>query len=158
MRFSKKVKKIARFNQTTTMRKRRTCTIIGNSGVLLDSRCGHLIDSSDLVIRMNLALFGGEFASDVGSKVTLMTLNSDQYRNLMNCTRNYGNITLDELPLLCRELLTSFSRMNGSILWYFGSVAHNNRLKTALAVLRDFYNLHFGFAYSPAELKSQVKK
>ncbi|XP_071494345.1 alpha-2,8-sialyltransferase 8B-like [Diadema antillarum] len=140
------------------MAEKRTCAIIGNSGVLLHSRCGHLIDSSDLIIRMNLALFGGEFASDVGSKVNLMTLNSEQYRHLTYCTDNYGNITLDGLPHVCWKLLRSLSRMNGSILWYFGSMAQNNRLKTALAVFRNFYNLHFGFAYSPAELKGQVKK
>ncbi|XP_071494352.1 alpha-2,8-sialyltransferase 8B-like [Diadema antillarum] len=140
------------------MNDRRTCAIIGNSGVLINSRCGHLIDSIDLVIRMNMALFGGEFAPDVGSKISLMTLNSGQYRNLTNCTQNYGNITLDRLPSLCREMLTSLVRMNGSILWYFGAVAHNNHMKAVLAVLRDFYNLHFGFAYSPAELKSQVIK
>ncbi|XP_072174509.1 alpha-2,8-sialyltransferase 8B-like [Diadema setosum] len=161
MRFSTNVKKIAQLNQTTNMRERwncHTCTIIGNSGVLINSKCGHLIDSSDLVIRMNLAPFGGEFASDVGSKVSLMTLNSAQYRHLTYCTDNYGNITIDGLPRLCAKLLRDLSRMNGSILWYFGSMAHNNHLKTALATLHNFYNLHFGFAYSPAEIKSEVKK
>ncbi|XP_071484840.1 alpha-2,8-sialyltransferase 8B-like [Diadema antillarum] len=158
MRFSSNLKKLPRLNQTTNMSKKRTCAVVGNSGVLLNSRCGYLIDSSDLVIRMNLALFGGEFAEDVGLKVSLMTLNSDQYRNLMNCTHNYGNVTLDGLPRLCSRQLKGLSRMNGSVLWYFGSMAHNNRMKTALAILRDFYNLHFGFAYSPAEIKSQVHK
>ncbi|XP_072174514.1 alpha-2,8-sialyltransferase 8B-like [Diadema setosum] len=158
MRFSSNVTKIPQLNQTTNMTEKRTCAIIGNSGVLLNSSCGYLIDSSDLVIRMNLALFGGEFASDVGSKVSLMSLNSEQYRHLTYCTDNYGNITIDGLPRVCWELLTSLTRMNGSTLWYSGSMAHNDHLKTALAVLSNFYNLHFGFAYSPAELKGQVKK
>ncbi|XP_072174507.1 alpha-2,8-sialyltransferase 8B-like [Diadema setosum] len=158
MQFSSNVTEIARLNQTTRMNERRTCAVIGNSGVLIDSNCGHLIDSSDLVIRMNMALFGREFAPDVGSKVSLMTLNSEQYRNLTNCTQNYGDINIDGLPSLCRELLTSLSRMNGSILWYIGNVTHNYELKTVLAALRHLYNLHFGFAYSPAEIKSEVTK
>ncbi|XP_072174508.1 alpha-2,8-sialyltransferase 8B-like [Diadema setosum] len=158
MRFSSNVKKIARLNQTIRMNEKRTCAIIGNSGVLIDSKCGRLIDTSDLVIRMNLALFGGEFDSDVGTKVSLMTLNSGQYRHLTYCTDNYGNITIDVLPRVCCELLTRLTRMNGSTLWYSGSMTHNDHLKTALTVLRDFYNLHFNFAYSPAEIKSEVTK
>ncbi|XP_078697223.1 alpha-N-acetylneuraminide alpha-2,8-sialyltransferase-like isoform X1 [Branchiostoma floridae x Branchiostoma belcheri] len=53
----------------------KTCSVVGNSGVLTDSRCGGQIDSSDFVVRSNFPPVGGEFAKDVGSKTDFITIN-----------------------------------------------------------------------------------
>ncbi|RXN17018.1 CMP-N-acetylneuraminate-beta-galactosamide-alpha-2,3-sialyltransferase 1-like protein [Labeo rohita] len=47
----------------------RTCAVVGNSGNLVGSRYGALIDSQDFVIRMNEGPTKG-FERDVGSKTT----------------------------------------------------------------------------------------
>ncbi|XP_070554357.1 alpha-2,8-sialyltransferase 8F-like [Ptychodera flava] len=55
----------------------KSCSIVGNSGLLLNSGCGHQINSADVVIRFNLAKLRG-FEKDVGTKVTFVTLNKSQ--------------------------------------------------------------------------------
>ncbi|XP_056154757.1 CMP-N-acetylneuraminate-beta-galactosamide-alpha-2,3-sialyltransferase 1-like isoform X2 [Lampris incognitus] len=47
----------------------RTCAVVGNSGNLKGSQYGAIIDSSDLIIRMNQAPTMG-FEKDVGSRTT----------------------------------------------------------------------------------------
>ncbi|XP_070534313.1 alpha-2,8-sialyltransferase 8E-like isoform X3 [Ptychodera flava] len=50
------------------------CSIVGSSGILLNSTCGQSIDSSDFVVRFNLAHVQ-KFAKDVGSRTDLITCN-----------------------------------------------------------------------------------
>ncbi|XP_071500208.1 alpha-2,8-sialyltransferase 8B-like [Diadema antillarum] len=57
---------MARSGQTRTVPLVDSCSIVGNSGILLESNCGDVIDRADLVLRMNLAPAGGKFAHDVG--------------------------------------------------------------------------------------------
>ncbi|XP_019613666.1 PREDICTED: CMP-N-acetylneuraminate-poly-alpha-2,8-sialyltransferase-like [Branchiostoma belcheri] len=52
----------------------RSCAVVGNSGILLGSRCGPEIDSADFVFRSNLAAVDG-FEKDVGAKSNFTTMN-----------------------------------------------------------------------------------
>ncbi|XP_070534307.1 alpha-2,8-sialyltransferase 8E-like [Ptychodera flava] len=52
----------------------KKCSLVGNSGILLGSQCGKSIDSSDFVIRFNLARIQN-YANDTGTKTNLITCN-----------------------------------------------------------------------------------
>ncbi|KAJ1271794.1 hypothetical protein BS78_06G153300 [Paspalum vaginatum] len=61
-----------------------SCAVVGNSGILLAREHGALIDSHDLVVRLNNAPAGeGRFARHVGAKTGLAFLNSNV---LSRCT------------------------------------------------------------------------
>lgn len=54
-----------------------SCAVVGNSGILLARERGALIDSHDLVIRLNNAPAGGRLARHVGARTGLAFLNSN---------------------------------------------------------------------------------
>ncbi|XP_066350120.1 sialyltransferase-like protein 3 [Miscanthus floridulus] len=54
-----------------------SCAVVGNSGILLALERGALIDSHDLVIRLNNAPAGGRLARHVGARTGLAFLNSN---------------------------------------------------------------------------------
>ncbi|WOL02281.1 hypothetical protein Cni_G11000 [Canna indica] len=57
-----------------------TCAVVGNSGILLKSEQGDLIDGHDLVIRLNNARIAG-YQRHVGSKTSLSFINSNVLRS-----------------------------------------------------------------------------
>nr|XP_046183419.1 CMP-N-acetylneuraminate-beta-galactosamide-alpha-2,3-sialyltransferase 1-like isoform X2 [Oncorhynchus gorbuscha] len=63
----------------------RTCAVVGNSGNLKGSRYGALIDSSDVVIRMNMAPTSG-YEEDVGSRTTHHVMYPESAIDLDNTT------------------------------------------------------------------------
>ncbi|KAK2887343.1 hypothetical protein Q8A67_015571 [Cirrhinus molitorella] len=63
----------------------RTCSVVGNSGNLRESRYGSYIDSSDFVIRMNQAPTQG-FENDVGFKTTHHLMYPESATDLDNST------------------------------------------------------------------------
>ncbi|XP_035613219.1 CMP-N-acetylneuraminate-beta-galactosamide-alpha-2,3-sialyltransferase 1-like [Oncorhynchus keta] len=63
----------------------RTCSVVGNSGNLKGSRYGPLIDSSDVIIRMNMAPTSG-FEEDVGSRTTHHVMYPESAIDLDNTT------------------------------------------------------------------------
>lgn len=64
----------------------KSCAVVGNSGILLKSEYGELIDSHEAVIRLNNARNRG-FEHRVGSKTTLSFVNS----NILHfCARREG--------------------------------------------------------------------
>ncbi|KAM9391577.1 alpha-2,8-sialyltransferase 8F-like [Pholidichthys leucotaenia] len=82
-----------------------TCSVVGNGGILANSRCGEMIDSAELVIRCNLAPLSSRYEKHVGSKTYLVTMNPSILRekyNLLNDHRrpfveklhNYGSVLL----------------------------------------------------------------
>ncbi|XP_055076721.2 CMP-N-acetylneuraminate-beta-galactosamide-alpha-2,3-sialyltransferase 2 [Misgurnus anguillicaudatus] len=63
----------------------RTCAVVGNSGNLLGSHFGPIIDSKDFVMRINRGPTKG-FEEDVGSKTTHRILYPESAMNLDNST------------------------------------------------------------------------
>ncbi|KAF8020339.1 hypothetical protein BT93_G0903 [Corymbia citriodora subsp. variegata] len=57
-------------------RRYASCAVVGNSGILLQSEHGELIDSHEAVIRLNNAKIKG-FERNVGSKTTISFVNSN---------------------------------------------------------------------------------
>ncbi|KAL6967030.1 glycosyltransferase 29 [Sarracenia purpurea var. burkii] len=57
-------------------RKYSSCAVVGNSGILLKSEYGDLIDGHEVVIRLNNARTGG-FERNVGSKTSFSFVNSN---------------------------------------------------------------------------------
>ncbi|XP_054748097.2 alpha-2,8-sialyltransferase 8B-like [Lytechinus pictus] len=174
---SRTEKELKACNQTHTVSKQYQCALVGNSGILLDSRCGDVIDRFKLVIRMNLAPFGGEFKRDVGSKVDLDTFNLIQLERLLSCTdTRYPpeakcNIT-DQVCLKkreekygtpreaidCDDLLDRLKRANGTTLWYFKKIGNIAAIRRLLGVLKPKYNIDIHFAYSPRSLMGPATK
>lgn len=74
------------FGYPDTGRPYATCAVVGNSGILLNSDHGDLIDGHDLVIRLNNAATQG-FIRKVGGKTSLSFMNS----NILHlCVRREG--------------------------------------------------------------------
>ncbi|KAJ0605845.1 putative beta-galactoside alpha-2,3-sialyltransferase [Helianthus annuus] len=70
----------------TVGRKYKTCAVVGNSGILLKTNLGEVIDSHEFVIRLNNARIGG-YERFVGSKTSLSFMNS----NILHlCSRRGG--------------------------------------------------------------------
>nr|XP_060611613.1 alpha-2,8-sialyltransferase 8B [Anolis sagrei ordinatus] len=85
----------------------RTCAIVGNSGILLNSGCGEEIDAHSFVIRCNLAPVQ-EYSRDVGMKTDLVTMNPSV---IQRAFEDLVNDTWRE------KLLQRLHSLNGSILW-----------------------------------------
>ncbi|XP_041453479.1 CMP-N-acetylneuraminate-poly-alpha-2,8-sialyltransferase-like [Lytechinus variegatus] len=125
-----------------------SCALVGNSGILLNSGCGHLIDESDLVIRMNLAEFGHEYSPDVGSKVSFMTINGEQCRLLKACFTNKkkenesASEWLTRIPAECGTTINRLKLLkNDSVLWT--SRGHADKITPLLPHLRERFHLFF---------------
>ncbi|MEQ2221434.1 hypothetical protein ILYODFUR_015895 [Ilyodon furcidens] len=70
---------------------RSTCAVVGNGGILTNSKCGKMIDSAEFVIRCNLPPVSNGYEKHVGSKTNLVTVNPsiilDKYGSLMERRR-----------------------------------------------------------------------
>lgn len=83
----------------TTQRRYKSCAVVGNSGILLKSDNGELIDSHEIVIRLNNARITG-YKAHVGSKTNISFINS----NILHlCARRKGCYCHpygDDVPLI----------------------------------------------------------
>ncbi|XP_028332143.1 alpha-N-acetylgalactosaminide alpha-2,6-sialyltransferase 2 [Gouania willdenowi] len=73
----------SRSNKSSCIR----CAVVGNGGILKDSKKGKEIDAHDYVFRTNGAIIKG-FEEDVGSRTTHYTFSTN---TLMNSMRSYAN-------------------------------------------------------------------
>ncbi|XP_072177897.1 alpha-2,8-sialyltransferase 8B-like [Diadema setosum] len=151
MRPSGTQSRIRKYNQTVSVPEVQSCSVVGNAGVLLGSACGDVIDRADMIVRMNLAYFGGVYARDVGSKVNLMTFNSEQSRELAACVKMNHNVTAQNFTPDCERLFHRIAQINGSVLWYIKLLTKSKimNIRESLSFLREFLNIQLSFAYSP---------
>ncbi|XP_071818222.1 alpha-2,8-sialyltransferase 8B-like isoform X2 [Apostichopus japonicus] len=129
-----------------TMDMKPKCAIIGNSGILLNSRCGREIDSHDYVIRANLPGLK-EYNRDVGNKTTLMMMNRAAVGSM--CKTLLGKQSTTQAKENYRKMLEYFRYMNDSILWMAKGTGSFRKHLQRIAVLFGKENIHtrFGFSY-----------
>ncbi|XP_078692356.1 CMP-N-acetylneuraminate-poly-alpha-2,8-sialyltransferase-like [Branchiostoma floridae x Branchiostoma belcheri] len=79
----------------------RTCAVVGNGGILLDSHCGDDIDAKDYVIRANLPALDG-FETDVGRRTNMTFVNTNVVKRL-NIASKLEDRTRDPYPTRLRH-------------------------------------------------------
>ncbi|XP_043957248.1 alpha-2,8-sialyltransferase 8F-like isoform X1 [Gambusia affinis] len=98
--FAAFVKKHPVFNKTL-----HSCAVVGNGGILANSKCGKMIDSAEFVIRCNMAPLLNGYEEHVGVKTNIVTANpsilATRYGSLLGRRRRfveslvqYGNAKL----------------------------------------------------------------
>lgn len=86
-----------------------SCSIVGNSGILLNSQFGNLIDQSDYVMRFNGAKTDS-FVESVGQKTNIRILNCHYILNIDS--KSYYNHQKNRFPEMDRFFLHSLKGEN----------------------------------------------
>lgn len=137
-------------NQSDCVPMYDSCAIVGNSGILLDSECGDVIDSADYVIRNNMATTDERYAKDVGMRIDAMTINLELIYALTMCTNVHKG---GKLPprTTCESLMERMKIFQeGRIFWFFKRYTKLfHEMKAMLTALRKKYKLNFRVGYSP---------
>ncbi|XP_035255178.1 alpha-2,8-sialyltransferase 8F-like [Anguilla anguilla] len=123
----------------------KTCAVVGNGGILVNSSCGEAIDSAHFVFRCNLPPLDKAYQKDVGNKTNLVTANPsiliEKFEGLMEYRRPFVESLSDYGEALL--LLPAFS------------YAHNTPVSLrAFYTLRDFGGRARPAFLSPAYLQS----
>uniref|UniRef100_A0A3Q3AI21 CMP-N-acetylneuraminate-beta-galactosamide-alpha-2,3-sialyltransferase 1 n=1 Tax=Kryptolebias marmoratus TaxID=37003 RepID=A0A3Q3AI21_KRYMA len=99
----------------------RTCSVVGNSANLLKSHYGPLIDSQDIVIRINYGKVKG-YEEDVGSKTTHRVMYPESASRLDNTTHLVlFAFKIKDLQWLKKAFLTGFFGRSSSLPLLFSS-------------------------------------
>ena len=134
----------------------RRCALVGNSGVLTGSRCGKDIDDHEFIIRMNLAPTGGVYADDVGSKISIVTMNRAQLQWVVECAVNRTHANEDR----CADLTERLRSAQGGIVWYTKG-GYEGRLSIVAAYMKKMdrgRQLDIRWAYSPSVTEGICRK
>lgn len=146
----------------------KSCALVGNSGILLNSHCGEVIDETDVIIRMNLAVFGHEYSSAVGSRVSFMTINSLQIKELVSCFEKVaknetkkGTISkyLAKLQPRCNSLIDRLRLLKSDhVIMPARGQGYVPQLVDMLPFLRKQFNINFRVSYNPKDLITVSKR
>ncbi|KAI8515508.1 hypothetical protein Bbelb_063210 [Branchiostoma belcheri] len=120
----------------------KTCSLVGNSGILLGSKCGREIDFKDFVVRMDLPAVSG-FENDVGGR-TNMTIVSPQTSNRMyksSIMRNRSRDVYESRVRFIRETIlmldsSSKSKLRGALTRYNLSFALLNTKSRIIGMIK----------------------
>ncbi|XP_066290293.1 alpha-2,8-sialyltransferase 8B-like [Branchiostoma lanceolatum] len=77
----------------TPIKHYRTCAVVGNGGILLESNCGAEIDSHDFVIRLNQPPIH-DYRRDVGSRTNLTIVNGKLLKEISRTLQSVYGKTL----------------------------------------------------------------
>uniref|UniRef100_A0A672H1Z7 Alpha-2,8-sialyltransferase 8F-like n=1 Tax=Salarias fasciatus TaxID=181472 RepID=A0A672H1Z7_SALFA len=74
-----------------------TCSVVGNGGILINSKCGKQIDSAQFVIRCNIPPLDSELEKDVGKKTNLVTANPSILEKKFSSLNNHRHPFVESL-------------------------------------------------------------
>nr|ALR88577.1 cmp-n-acetylneuraminate-poly-alpha-28-sialyltransferase-like 086 [Saccoglossus kowalevskii] len=141
---------------TYPLSKQKKCAVVGNSGILLKSRCGEEINSNDFVIRINGPDIR-KFVSDVGYKTNLTMINNVLWTSLYQ-TVKYHNPSKVHMTSE-RELVARFKFLNDSTLLFTAPVPESaEKLTSVIDHLKSKHNLPIQIAYIPDHKFQDVVK
>ncbi|XP_006824351.1 CMP-N-acetylneuraminate-poly-alpha-2,8-sialyltransferase-like [Saccoglossus kowalevskii] len=88
--------------------RQKTCAVVGNSGILLNSSCGDEINSNDFVIRCNIPEIEG-FSRDVGNKTNVTNINLTRVKDIHKAMEfkkapTAGMLTIGVAVCLCDKV------------------------------------------------------
>ena len=148
-------KKIYNSPQTTGLERvhYKTCSIVGNSGILLHSGCGKEIDSHEFVLRANMAPIE-MFIDDVGKHTNIMSIN---YQVINYMIGNFTSTNEQDVHWM-EEYKARLRFLDSAILWYFKSAAHLDSVHKLASIVRTKLRLPLRFAFSPKGLGNPTKR
>lgn len=133
------------YPSTSTVDRQKSCAIVGNGGIILNSGCGDEINSHDFVMRANLAPIK-PFANDVGLKTNLTILNYESLHTLY-----HSLYTLEYKLDHHDELLRRLKFLNDSIVWFAKSMNYKDTrtyLRSVAHVLKNHFSMPIKLAYT----------
>ncbi|XP_019614517.1 PREDICTED: CMP-N-acetylneuraminate-poly-alpha-2,8-sialyltransferase-like [Branchiostoma belcheri] len=125
-----------------------SCAVVGNSGIVLNSKCGQEIDSMDFVIRCNLPPTSG-YEKDVGSKSNFTTMNpsviSVYYRKFLKIKKDH------------ERLLRRLRQIGDQILYVPAFTSGGGRNMNEVAGFMLQYNLQIKTAFPPPGINNIIR-
>ncbi|CAH1249353.1 ST8SIA1 [Branchiostoma lanceolatum] len=116
-------------DQPFGFRKYKTCSVVGNGGILVNSGCGTEIDSADFVIRMNLPQMRN-YTVDVGKKTNLVSANPTILRHRFNSLRSKAN----------QEAFLNYTRHYQDAYLYFSAFTYRFCAKLSFSAYKAVQN------------------
>ncbi|XP_030855727.1 ST8 alpha-N-acetyl-neuraminide alpha-2,8-sialyltransferase 7 isoform X1 [Strongylocentrotus purpuratus] len=109
----------------------KTCSVVGNSGILINSSCGAEIDAADFAFRCNFATVKG-YEKDVGTKTDVITFNP----SILD--RFYGRLKKDTDKKSFEERLVSYGKY---VLWI--PIFSTHYVSRTVHEILEYFNLNF---------------
>uniref|UniRef100_A0A672H239 ST8 alpha-N-acetyl-neuraminide alpha-2,8-sialyltransferase 6 n=1 Tax=Salarias fasciatus TaxID=181472 RepID=A0A672H239_SALFA len=122
-----------------------TCSVVGNGGILANSKCGKQIDSAQFVIRCNLAPLDREWEEHVGKKTNLVTANPSILQKKFSSLDNHRRPFVESLRRFRDAML---------ILPTFSFRLNTFLCQRAIYAIRDFDSPIRPVSFNPQYLKS----
>ena len=104
----------------------KSCAVVGNGGILLNSNYGKLINQHDFVIRSNLPAMHG-YETDVGDKVNVTSINTEALNALVEEIGGYFTARARNSTVTNTSLINRLHYLNGTMLWHFNGMTDASR-------------------------------